>query len=325
VSWDKGQAVNLTRFDGYWDTSRARKVKDISFRVVSDADTLASAVLGGDIQGTFDLNGKAVQPLQRQVNVFRGPSMDVRLVGYNTTKAPFDDPRVRQALSHAIDKQGLLASAYGNEGQLWDSPMVAQQWVFSKSIFKKAYDALPDFNYDLDKAKSLIAEANPSVKTGNIIAATPEQSAQALAVQNAADQLGLNLSIDKVPGDRAIQMIYSDKPRTYSMVMYDWGADVPDPAANLQFPFWSKNPINNFTNYKNPEVDAKFAKQVQLDDGDERAKLLTEIQDTIVSDQVWSVLYQINTLLVMAESLGGYRLHPHFWYLDAWVADLSGR
>jgi peptide/nickel transport system substrate-binding protein len=325
VSWDKGNAIKLTRYDGYWDTSRAHKVKDLTFQVVTDAETLASGLLNGDIQGTFQLNGRAVQPLKTQLQVLRSQSVNIRLLGFNCKKKPFDDKRVRQALSLAIDKQGLLASAYGGEGTLWNStPIEQNQWVFSKSVFADAYAQLPDYTkQDLAKAGALIKAAGAEGATGNIVAATPEQQAQALAVQAAGASIGLKLTIDKVPSEQQVAVMFTDKPRTYSLTMYDWGSDTPDPASNVGVPFLKSNVVTNFNQYDNPALDKLINQQIQMPDGDERAKLLTQIQATLVDDQPWAVLYWINNLTVLSKQLGGLRLVPQ-WAYWSWAADLSG-
>ena len=124
-------------------------------------------------------------------------------------------PRVRQAVSLATDKNGLLQSAYAGEGELWNSPVMRNQWQFSESVFSDAYDALPDFmTQDIERAKQLIQEAGAEGATGNIIASSTEQQAQAVAIQQSAEEIGLKLTIDRVSGDELIAQLFPEKPRT---------------------------------------------------------------------------------------------------------------
>jgi peptide/nickel transport system substrate-binding protein len=326
VKWTKGSSVQLTRYDGYWNKDKPLKVKDLNFQVVSDAEAMANGLINGELSGTFQLNGRAVQPLKRHVQVLRSQSVNIRLLGFNTKVKPFDDPSVRQALSLAIDKKGLLESAYGGEGRLWNSPVEQNQWGFAKDTFSQAYEDLPDFmTRDLDKAKSLIAEAGAKGAKGNIIAATPEQQAQAVAVQAAGRDIGLNLTIDKVPSEQQVALMFTaDKPRNYSLTMYDWGSDTPDPSGNLIVPFLSTNKVTNFMQYDNPKLDALLNKQIQMPDDEARAKLIAEAQALAVNEQVWSILYWINNLTLLAKDLGGMRVIPTYPYWS-WAADLSGK
>ena len=326
VKWTKGSSVQLTRYDGYWNKEKPLKVKDLNFQVVTDAEAMANGLINGELQGTFQLNGRAVQPLKSRVQVLRSQSVNIRLLGFNAKVKPFDDPSVRQALSLAIDKPGLLESAYGGEGRLWNSPVEQNQWGFAKDTFSQAYEDLPDYmTRDLDKAKSLITEAGAKGAKGNILAATPEQQAQAVAVQAAGRDIGLNLTVEKVPSEQQVALMFTeDKERTYSLTMFDWGSDTPDPSGNLIVPFLSTNKVTNFMQYENPKLDALLNEQIQMPDDEARAKVIAEAQALAVDDQVWSVLYWINNLTLLAKDIGGMRVIPTYPYWS-WAADLSGK
>jgi peptide/nickel transport system substrate-binding protein len=323
-SWDRGQTVKMERYDGYWDKDRALQVKSLHFQVIEDAEALATGMLDGSIQGTFQLNGQQIAPLADQVQVLRSESVNIRIAASNCNKAPFDDPRVRQAVSLATDKAGLLKSAYAGEGKLWNSPIMSNQWQFSEPVFSDAYDALPDFmTQDLDRAKQLIKEAGAEGATGNIIASSTEQQAQAVAIQQAAEQIGLDLTVDKVSGDELIAQLFPEKPpHRWSMACWDWGSDTPDPSSDLGIPFLSTN-FSDFTEYKNREVDKLLIQQKGMPDNDDRANVLAKIQKQIVEDQPWSVLYWINQLTALSNDLGGLTVIPT-WAYQHWAADLSG-
>ncbi|MBN8868414.1 MAG: ABC transporter substrate-binding protein [Solirubrobacterales bacterium] len=324
VSWKRGQTVNMQRYDGYWDKSKALKVENLKFQVVSDAEALATGMLDGSIQGTFQLNGQQVTPLEGQVQVISSESVNVRMAAFNCAKAPFDDPLVRQAISLAIDKKGLLDSTFAGKGKLWNSPVMSNQWQFAKPVFQDAYDSLPDYmTQNMDKAKQLIEQTQAQGATGNIIASTTEQVAQATEIQSRAKELGLNLTVDRVSGDELIAQLFPESPpHQWSMACWDWGSDTPDPSSNLFFPFLSTN-LSDFTEYKNAKVDKLLAKQKKMMDGKARANVLAEIQAQVVADQPWSVLYWITQLTVLANGLGGLAPIPT-WAYQHWAADLSG-
>jgi peptide/nickel transport system substrate-binding protein len=317
--------VKMERYDGYWDKEKALQVKNLVFQIIPDAEALATGMLDGTIQGTFQLNGQQVAPLVDQVQILRTESVNIRIAACNCAKPPFDDPKVRQAISLATDKQGLLTSAYSGEGKLWNSPVMENQWQFSESVFSDAYDALPDYmTQDLERAKQLISEAGAEGKTGNIIASSTEQQAQAVEIQSAGEQIGLKLTIDKVSGDELIAQLFPEKyPGEWSIACWDWGSDTPDPSSDLIIPFLSSN-LSDFTQYKDAEVDKLLEQQRTMEDDDERAKVLTQIQSTIVENQPWSVLYWINQLTALSNDLGGLTPIPT-WAYQHWAADLSGK
>ena len=94
---------------------------------------------------------------------------------------------MRQALSLATDKNGLLQSAYSGEGAAVELAGDGEPVAVLRAVFQDAYDALPDFmTQDLDRAKQLISDAGADGETGNIIASSTEQQAQAVEIQQSA-------------------------------------------------------------------------------------------------------------------------------------------
>lgn len=324
-SWQTGQSISFSRFSDYWDKSKPLKIQQLVFKVVADSNTLASAVLSGDIQGTFQLDGRTIKALQgaSNVQVVRGPSENFRYLGFNVAKPPFDDVRVRQALSYALDKPGILDNAYGGEGLVWNSPVLKQNWNFDAPAFAAAYAALPPYSQDLAKARQLIKQAGATGKGGVLMVSSTEEQQTAIAVQAAAAQIGLKLSIDQVPGAQQANLLNTSGPRTYSAFIYNWGYDISDPAEALDLSFLSTSTVGNYSQYRNAAMDAALNKQITLQNTSERADLLIEAQSLINQGQVWVPLYQINTLLALASNLGGYQINP-LWYWDNWAADLSG-
>ena len=96
-------------------------VKQFVVKIILDEATIVQALTTGEVDGVFGtaLSGKSVQALAEvdAVSIYRAPSFQVHYLAVNTGKPPFDDVRVRQALSMAIDKAGLLASTWGGIGQ----------------------------------------------------------------------------------------------------------------------------------------------------------------------------------------------------------------
>lgn len=326
VSWTRGQSVNLTRFDGYWNRQLPLRVKDLNFRVVADTNAMASALLSGDLQGTFQLDGRSVKPLQgnKQVQVVTGPSLNFRYLGFNVSKPPFNDARVRRALASALDRQGILESAYGGQGQLWNSTILQQQWLFARDVFQNAYSKLPVDTPNLQQAQALVKQAGANGKQGTLVVSSDEEQAIGVAVQAAAKSIGLNLNIQKVSGDQQSQLLNTNgTQRAYNAFVYNFGSDVPDPSEAIDVSFLSSDKISNYSVYHDPTTDRLLNGQSVAPDGPERARLLTAAQARLAQQRVWIPLYQINTLMVLNSGVGGYQIKP-LWYWDTWAAHLSG-
>jgi peptide/nickel transport system substrate-binding protein len=197
-------------------------------------------------------------------------------------------------------------------------------WTYEQATFQAAYDALPSFDLDLAQAKAMIDEAGATGAEGNMLVALPFDEEQAVAIQAAAEQIGLKLTPEKLEiTDKIAQEFAGTPDREYSLSVTQWGSDIPDPAGNLLVPFHSANVVTNNSAYHNPEVDSLLDAQRETTDPAARAKALTEAQALIVPDQPWIVFYSPDAVMVLNKRLGGYQVRP-LTYWDPFAADFSG-
>lgn len=329
TSWTKGQEIVLDRFDDYWNTERARAVKQFVVKIILDEATIVQALTTGEVDGVFGtaLSGKSVQALSGvdAVSVYRAPSYQVHYLTINTQKPPFDDPRVRQAISMAIDKAGLLESTWGGIGQQpIKSPATPAMWTYEQDAFQAAWDELPEYSVDIEGAKALIDEAGAAGASAKMLVALPFDEEQAVAIQAAASQIGLDLSPEKVEiTDKIAQEFAGTEDRAYDMSVTQWGSDIPDPAGNLLVNFLSTNLVTNNSVYVNPDVDTSLNAWRATVDPAERAQHLIDAQALIVPDQPWVVFYSPDAVMVLNTRLGGYQIRP-LTYWDPYAADFSG-
>lgn len=330
VSWSRGQQVVLEKFDGYWNAAvRPAHVKQGIFKPLVDEATIIQALGTGQIDATFNLGGLSFVQAQKFANLdcVTAPSYNVEYLGFNTTKAPWNDKRVRQALSYAIDKPGTLAASYGNQGAVWHSPITPAQWTFEHDTFQAAYDALPKFvrsDATLAQAKQLVQDAGAVGATGEVLVGNDYDVPVGLAVQSAAQELGMTINVKRMPQQDKFALEFAGTAtRDYDMTITIWGSDWPDPAGNCQTVFYGPNLIQNATLYNNPQVNDLIDAQGNETDPVKRAQLLCQIQSLVVEDQPWIVFYYSDTLLVQNKKLAGYKLHP-LYYWDAFLADFYG-
>ena len=149
----EGSEVRLERFDGYWDPELPY-LDGATFRIIGDANARVAALQAGDV----DLIGATVPP--EQVRVLQAdPALKVALgtatvevtVAMNNSRPPFDDPRVRQAITHAIDKDAIVQGAFFGLGTVIGTHMSP-----SEAYYLDLTDTYP---YDPERARALLAEA----------------------------------------------------------------------------------------------------------------------------------------------------------------------
>ena len=87
------------------------------------------------------------------------PAFNVGYVGFNTAKPPLDNPKIRQAIAHALNRQALVTAKYPEGAE------VAKEFM-PPELFGYA-DDVPEYEYSVEKAKALIAESgvtNPTLE-----------------------------------------------------------------------------------------------------------------------------------------------------------------
>lgn len=152
-AWDiANKTLTIERNDDYW--GEKAKLKTLIFKTISDENARKQALRSGDIQG-YDLVGPAdVEPLKAEgFNVLTRPAFNILYLGMNQKGNPkLADLKVRQAIAHAINRQALVDS------KLPPGAKVAMN--FFPDTVEGWNGDVTTYDYDVDKAKRLLAEAD---------------------------------------------------------------------------------------------------------------------------------------------------------------------
>ncbi|PZF95295.1 ABC transporter substrate-binding protein [Micromonospora endophytica] len=154
-SWDvPNKTLTLERNEDYW--GEKAKLKSLIFKTISDENARKQELRSGGIQG-YDLVGPAdVEPLKGEgFNVLTRPAFNILYLAINQKGNPkLADLKVRQALAHAINRQALVDSKLPPGAQVAVNffPETVEGW--NGDVTK--------YDYDVEKAKALLAEAGAS-------------------------------------------------------------------------------------------------------------------------------------------------------------------
>ena len=149
--WTQGASVTLEASKGYWGTPA--RFDEVTFRYFADPNAETAAMLSGDLDvisnSTPQALGQFADPDKYQV--VKGTTNGEIVLGFNDSKAPFDDVRVRQAICYAIDRKALMNSVWAGEGMLIGSMVPpTDPWYEDLSGM---------YPFDPAKAKQLLADA----------------------------------------------------------------------------------------------------------------------------------------------------------------------
>jgi peptide/nickel transport system permease protein/peptide/nickel transport system substrate-binding protein len=153
VSWADGDRVILARNENYWKKGLPY-LDGITFRVMTDYAAGARAVTAGENDFMWLVPPRLYENLKRDRNlaVFKYPSMRIMNLFFNYGRGPLKDVRVRKAINYAIDRTGFTRVTTDGTGDVACSLIPPQHWAYDP-------ESANTFPHDAAKAKALLAEA----------------------------------------------------------------------------------------------------------------------------------------------------------------------
>lgn len=309
ASWDQGSNITLKAFDNYWDDSLKPKAKSVVFKFYEDPSARVTALQTGAVDGNFFITPSGTNTLAsvKSGKLYYGKNPTVRsLMTWHLT-GPLEDPRIREALSIAIDRQQIIDAAFNGAATPAKSPVSPDAYTYAKSVYEKAYDALPSTKPDIAKAKKLVQEAGAPSEPIVVASspADPSYNLTALAVQAAGKSIGLNVQIKTLPIQQ-YNGLFNDEAARKDIDLYSttWNLDVPEP---LEFFALYAQPgkYNNFNGYDDADYKALAEKALAATDEDERADLTTQLQKKFVDDTLWIPLFNVPVTVFQSNRIAG--------------------
>jgi peptide/nickel transport system substrate-binding protein len=310
-SWKTGQGITVVPNPSYWDASLPKpKFTKMTLIGVSDDAALTAGLRTGAISGTYLANPLATLGQLRtntEVQVFQGAPFASDAMVVSAKKGPMADARVRQAISYALDRKGIINTLWHGAALLPHALEAQGTWGSAPEVFKAGYDALPALEPDLAKAKELIKAAGvegQSVKIGTS-SGSNAINAEALAYKAAAEALGLKVEFKDVSPDNFINF-FIDPAAWGSVDMFpttNYG-DYADPSA-LYKTLALENGSQDFSGWTDPAATAALEAARSEPDAAKRAQHVVDAQKIITDQMVWIPTASPNAVLVMHKGLTG--------------------
>ena len=191
--WKEGEYAKFVRNENYWGDDPGM-ADEIIFKPLLEASQRVIALQNGEIDVCIDLPATELEYLEEDENITVHTQPGTRLfyLGFNCEKEPFNNEKLRQAVSCAIDKDYIIEVVLGGRGKPQTSILNRGVWSFLDD------DEIEGYTYDLDRAKELMAEAGypDGGLTVNLYAATDDPyKTIAPIIQANLQQIGITVNI----------------------------------------------------------------------------------------------------------------------------------
>jgi peptide/nickel transport system substrate-binding protein len=279
--------LHYVKNDRYWDKALPH-VNELTFKVMVEEDARVAALRAGQIHYAY-LTGEGAARLKddRNVTVMRSPKAWLVIHVMNSTRKPFNDKRVRQAVALAVDRQEVLQKAVFGEGTLSGPvPTGHTDWWMP-------LDKLP-YKQDIARAKQLLAEAGHPNGFETTIKASPQYPefvSASVVLQSQLKRIGITAKIVQLEWGQFIKETFSQKPADYDMKVTAW-TFYPDPHHYLYNWWHSKSPSNQ--DFKSAELDATLERAMASTDREERKRLYFQAQ-AILLDEAPQIIWYTGT------------------------------
>ncbi|CAM4312270.1 glutathione ABC transporter substrate-binding protein [Jeotgalicoccus halotolerans] len=272
-----GEQTAVVRNDDYWGDTAL--LDGVTFKVVSEPGSRIAELESGSsdaILATLSSNIDRVEN-NEDVTLLRNDSVSIDYIGFNTEKEPFDDPRVRQAITHAFDSQAVLDGVYNGSGTPAEAPLAPGVLGYSED--------LEGLEYDMDRAEELLDEAGVEDLTINLMVNddNPERVDVALWLQESLSNLGITVNVEQVEWGAYLAATGAGE---HDMFILGWSNSTGDPDNGITPLFHSDNigDTGNRSFYNNPELDSILDEARQSTEESEREELYMEAQQILVDE-----------------------------------------
>jgi ABC-type transport system substrate-binding protein len=294
TEWKSDQYIILDHFNHYWEGPP--NYKRYVYRVIPDILTQEMEFYAGTVD-SYAVQPHQVQRLKSDPNYqsFSGTSFGYTYIGYNMRRTPFNDPRVRMALSMAIDVDKIIQYVLYGQGERITGPFVKQTDYYNKKVKPIPYDPegalrlLKEVGWKRNKEGWLEKEGKRFQFTLITNSGNDLRKAILTIAQDGWKQIGIDVRTDLLEWAVFIQERV-DKA-DFDALILGWSMGIePD-----LYQIWHSSQSNpyqlNFVGFKNKEADELIIKIRQEYNHKKQVDYCCRLHEIIASEQPYTFLY----------------------------------
>ena len=309
----------FTQNTEYWGGWEAGQYEKIVASLVPEATTRQQMLEGGEVDLAERLPNENLDTFKNDPNytVFTEPSFFNYVGIFNTLRAPLDDVKVRQALSYAIPYEDIINIGASGLGTQSFGPVPAGVYPWD--------DSVGQYTYDLEKAKTLLAEAGHegggfSLKL-TYTASNASEEAFAPLIKDSFAQVGVDVTIEALSLGEQLKLARSGADAQDMTLLLYWPAYADAAADNLWSLFYyTEKPSWNLSYWNNPTYNTLWDEGSALSGTDFAASKdkYVEAVKLLVEEAPGVFFYDTMAVYVIPNTIEGfeYNLNYPFWHFD---------
>lgn len=328
VEWVEGEYCKISKVEGYW-AEDAEDVPEyyepgvspnIEFRPYIEASSRVIALQNKEIDVCVNPPINELQYLQEDEDITVEERNGTRLFyfAFNTEAKPWDNQTLRQAVACAIDRDAVLEAAVYGKGQKQTTILNRGLWSF--------YDDMEGFDYDVERAKSLMSDAgyaggsadNIVLKTSLTYSTASPYEQIATVIQANLKEIGIEVSLNPLE-DATVKSECTDGNQ--ELYIFRWNEDSKVDFVYRDL-FYTDSP-SNYHQYSDAKADELIDVVATEKDEAKRLAASEELQTYLVDACPQVPLYIANLVIAYNKNLKGQNLFGggnHFW-AHAYIAE----
>ena len=276
-----GSFIRYSPHSQYWDTKTT--LEQLVFDITPSNTGRLTKLLAGecDVVAYPIAHEKILKNSALVLNEVT--ALNIGYLGFNTTKHPFDNKRVRKAVAHAINKQAILDTVYYGNAEVATTLLPPSSWAYDNDI--------PTIEYSIEQSKKILAEEGFTTGLSIELWAMPVQRAynpdavtMAKLIQADLKKVGITVKIISLNWQEFLRRLTIGE---HQSVLLGWSADHPDPDSFFTplLSCASAESANNNTFWCNKDFD-KYIYQALLTTNIKQRKALYKQALQIVAEEV---------------------------------------
>ncbi|MHB8125958.1 MAG: ABC transporter substrate-binding protein [Desulfitobacteriaceae bacterium] len=311
-SWEPGRRIVLKANPDYWGGKP--KLDKVIFRVVKGEDVRFNKLA----QGTVDIvngmtsssNANVFLRDENKFSVWSSSGLNLNYLGFRVDRKPFNDPKIREAVTRAINREELVTRLYKGKSIVAQGPLPPLVLGYNED--------LESYSFNPEKAKQLIKEAGYVDNLSFELLSYSDQrpynhvggDTLAEVIKEYLSKIGIKVKITSATWQDHKNNLRLRKGDAF---LYGWLGDNGDPD-NFLYPLLHESQIKepglNYSNYHNSIYNALIEKAQETTESSERIREYTLAQQILVSDPPWIFISHALNVFVTRKNVLGLSILP---------------